>query len=320
VSAHRRYRVPGTEALVAGLTSALADTNYPAAGLAILDRRFNPYSATHATEILECRLGDGRELRALGKYGSAHRGSGRGARGGLLYEASVYREVLRRQRCPVPDFYGTYVHQEEAWLFLEHLGELLRISKVGEDAMRRAARWLGRFHASTVLPSGNATLTFLKRYDADYYAGWAERTARFAGHLARQAPWVAPLCAAFQERIPALLSAPQAVIHGEFVMENVLFRDGIVYPIDWESAAIGPGEIDLAALTDLWSNDIASMCEQEYERARWPEGAPAAFPETLANARLYWPLRWLGDRASWTRRGNRYFPVLQRAGQRLGLA
>jgi len=96
----RRDRVPATDALVAGLTSALS---------AILDRRLNPYVATHVSEIVSCRLSDGRELRILGKYGPALRGNSHGHRGGVLYEASVYRQVLRRQPCAVAELYGTYV-------------------------------------------------------------------------------------------------------------------------------------------------------------------------------------------------------------------
>jgi len=206
-------------------------------------------------------------------------------------------------------------------LFLEHLGELLRVNKADTEAMMLAARWLGAFHAANELTNGDEAPGFLKRYDSNYFAGWADRTARFVRDVAALAPWVAEICGAFKAHVPALLAAPQMVVHGEYVVKNVLFRGGVVYPTDWESAAVGPG--DLAALTDLWSDEIALQCEREYEQARWPGGAPETFPRILAIARLYWPLRWLGDRAAWTRPGNHhyfeYFEVLHRAGRRLGL-
>ena len=65
--------------------------------------------------------------------------------------------------------------------------------------------------------------------------------------------------------------------------------------MDWESAAIGAGEIDLASLTDGWPTEIAESCEREYAAARWPQGPPPEFAERLALAKLYWGLRWLGN-------------------------
>ena len=57
----------------------------------------------------------------------------------------------------------------------------------------------------------------------------------------------------------------ETVIHGEFYPKNVLIHDGIVCPIDWESTAISVGEIDLAALTENWSEEIVQQCKIEYQ-------------------------------------------------------
>ena len=93
-----------------------------------------------------------------------------------------------------------------------------------------------------------------------------------------------------------LKSAPPVLIHGEYYSSNILYRNEIVYPVDWESAAMAAGEIDLAALTERWPPEIVRQCELEYQRARWPEGSPADFERTLAVAKLYLHFRWLGDR------------------------
>src|SRR5205807_8984724 len=129
-----------------------------------------------------------------------------------------------------------------------------------------------------------------------YYVGWAGRTSKFAGRLHRSFPWLAKLCDDFGDVIAPLLEAPLTIIHGEYQPHNVLCREGEIYPVDWQSAAIASGEIDLVGLLDgWWPEDVVRHCEFEYRKARWPLGAPADFEQRLGAARLYWPLRWLGD-------------------------
>jgi aminoglycoside phosphotransferase (APT) family kinase protein len=113
-------------------------------------------------------------------------------------------------------------------------------------AWDQAACWAGRFHAVHEAPTPGPALRFLNAYDAAYYAGWARRTAEYAGPLHQDFPWLAGVCRRFEGALAPLLEAPRTVIHGEFYPKNLLFRGGVVYPVDWESAAVGPGEIDLA--------------------------------------------------------------------------
>ena len=94
--------------------------------------------------------------------------------------------------------------------------------------------------------------------------------------------------------------SPAVPIHGEFEANNILYVDGQVQPIDWESAAFAVGEIDLASLTWGWAGDIVAHCEQTYRETRWPDGAPADFVPRLAACRLHLHFRWLGDRPAWT--------------------
>ena len=104
----------------------------------------------------------------------------------------------------------------------------------------------------------------------------------------------------------ALASEPTAdeVLAGlrEFYAKTVLVRKQSVFMVDWESAAIAAGEIDLAALTEgkHWPAAIVRKCERAYVRARWPEGAPASFRRTLDAAKIYLHFRWLGERPDWT--------------------
>ena len=183
--------------------------------------------------------------------------------------------------------------------------------------MPQAAAWIGRFHAEVPVPAWNGLTT----YDSGYYAGWAERTLEFAAGSSRRAPWLAQLCAGFVELAPELAAEPAVVVHGEYTLKNVLVHEGTIRPSDWESAAIGIGELDIAALTDHWPG-ISPDCEHAYREARWPGGeGDGGFERRLALARLYTQLRWLGDRPEWTRAaGWRWrFDDARKLGEQLGL-
>lgn len=133
----------------------------------------------------------------------------------------------------------------------------------------------------------------IQAYDAAWYKAWSERA--LARAPADAAEWLAPVCARFQAEIRTLLAWPQVLIHGEFTVHNVLLRRGRIRPVDWESAAVAVGEIDVAAITEGWEATEQADAIRRYTRARWPEGTPHGFDRVLELARLYWSFRWLGD-------------------------
>jgi Phosphotransferase enzyme family len=287
-------RLPNLQTLAVGLTSVLRSQ------ATILDRQPNTYTSTFPSEIVRCRLGNGRELRLLCKYGADHRTSLSGLtghKGGVPYEAAVYRQVLWMSRPTTPTFYGAYRDGEtgDTWLILEYLDDSVRLRKMRQPsaAMTLAARWIGQFHNATEECLLDASMRSLTRYDAEYYLAWSRRTSLLADHLRQRFPWLTTLCGRFEEVVALLLASPQTVIHGEYYPSNVLFRGKTVYPIDWESAAVAAGEIDLASLTENWGAEIERQCKLEYQRVRWPKGPPAVFERRLCSARLYLQFRWL---------------------------
>jgi hypothetical protein len=274
-------------------------------GVIMISRMAAPNASTFPSEIVTCRLEpSGRELQLLFKYGSPEPDVCFGHRGGVSYEARVYRQLLDPLRASVPRFYGSHddAGTGATWLVLGHLGECVNLTETEADEamLVLAARWLGAFHAASVQRFSAGELSFLRRYDADYYAGWAHRTREFTSGRRPDASWLAPLCERFVSLAPEILGRRLTVVHGEFYPQNVLCRRRDVYPLDWESAAMAAGEIDLAMLTEKWPGPVVSRCELEYRRARWPAGAPDDFDEVLAAARVYVPLRWMGDRREWT--------------------
>ena len=267
--------------------------------MTVVNRLRNPHASTFPSEVVTCRVGGGGRLRLFCKYGTGrdnHRAHGH--RGGVDYEAEVYRRVLAPAGLPVPRFYGAAAAGPagEWWLVLGYLERGVRLrDSIDLDHWEQAAGWSGRFHAGHEAASRGSTLSFLNAYDAGYYAGWARRTAEYAGALHRDFPWLAVLCGRSEAALAGLQEAPRTVIHGEYYPKNLLISDGAVHPVDWESAALGPGEIDLATLTDRCDPEVVRRCELAYRQARWPEGSPPGFTRTLELARLYVHLRWLGD-------------------------
>jgi len=316
---------PATEIVQRALESALGDTAGLARTIVIVNRQPSPMSSSFPTEILTCRLDGTQDVHVLVKYGVGRVGSGCGHRGGVPYESQVYGDLLAHLPLPTAPFFGSFrvPDSDEAWLFLGFLHDALRVCKFPAplEAMVGAARWVGAFHAQAEALMRDRDVGFLNVYDGEYFAGWARRASAFAGPWHARLPWLERVCERFADVIPLLLAPPSTIVHGECYPQNVLVRDGMIYPVDWESAAIGTGEIDLASLTEGWRDDIVRQCEAEYCRVRWPGNIPDGFQERLLAARIYLHLRWLGDDPEYTVQAARepQFERLRRDAMRLGL-
>src|SRR5262249_6388439 len=188
--------------------------------------------------MVTCRIGARGELKLYCKYMGGVPSDNYGHHGGVPYEAEVYRRVLQPLPFSVPKFYGSYedVATGETWLILGYLGRSLRLAKGPQpETVLRAARWIGGFHAANEARVSLAGLSFVNRYDSDYYLGWTRRTSQFAASLRRRFPWLETLSERFEESFDILLSAQQTVVHGEYYPHNVLLSGRVIYPLDWES-------------------------------------------------------------------------------------
>jgi hypothetical protein len=319
-----RSRLPDLQTLTAGLNAIFNGNASAGHQVIVLDRQPNTWISSFPSEVVTCRFNEGSARQIFCKYEAGHSHSAYGHRGGVAYEAAVYRYVLQSLSISTPRFYGVYSDKttDETWLILEYLDSSAQMHTIPEPAaMHLAARWLGQFHATAEAYLSSTPLPFLTTYDTEYYLGWVRRTLLFADPLSRRFPWLANLCKRFEEFVALLVTLPATIIHGEYYPGNVLFRDGAIYPVDWESAAIAVGEIDLASLTDRWPAEVAQQCELEYQQTRWPQGSPADFERALAAARLYVQFRWLGDRPDWTIRESSLsrFEHMHTVGKQLGL-
>jgi hypothetical protein len=288
---------PDLQTLTAVLRSLLIEKG-PCKGELNIVHREPMGQGTFPKEIVTCSLGGGRKFRLFCKYEMGYNHNAYGHRGGVAHEARVYLQLLQPLEVSTPWLYGVYedASSGQVWLVLDFLEKSVRVKKsLDPEAMGLAARWIGQFHAAAEVRLQQAKIPFLKTYDAAYYRGWAQRTWRYSGPLRQRFPWLEPLCGRFEEAVATLLFAPETAIHGEYYPKNILFRDGKVYPIDWESTAIAAGEIDLASLIEGWPEEIAHQCQIQYRQARWPAGPPSDFERRLCAAQLYLHFRWLGD-------------------------
>jgi aminoglycoside phosphotransferase (APT) family kinase protein len=306
---------------VTGLKAALASNGYTADHLVVLSRKKNHYASTFASEIVKCQLRTGHELQLFCKYSSHHDKTPSDDRK-IRYEADVYRHVLQPRSAPVPQFYGSYHDTETGgmWLIIENVAQSARMNKTQHAAAEHlAVRWLGNFHAINEVRLLSAP-PYLATYDLEHYAKLASRASRAARHRAN-CQWLETVCDHFEELAASLLTARPTLIHGEFYPANILVQGDTVYPIDWESAAIAAGEIDLASLLENWPAEELSGYLLEYRRTRWPQGAPDDFERAFYAAQVYWALRWLGDPIEIPTKDDWkfYLNVLHDAAQRLSL-
>lgn len=255
-------------------------------------------SSTHPSELVACQLKDGSVRWLHVKHQSEDATESFGHRGGLQRELAVYREVLDPYLDGTPQLLGWSDADGESTLVLEFLEDAVPIHQV-EHGVDSAATWLAHFHCKVPVTRSLPVL------DGPYYLRWLERTV----HL-QSAVGMSSVVSDALERLlhdpspyvePLTVGSP-SVVHGEFFPHNVLWADGAVRPVDWESAALGAGEVDVASLIDDWAPDVAAQVESVYAALRWPNDLEErrASRRRVAAAAVYWSLRWLGDGRPWT--------------------
>jgi aminoglycoside phosphotransferase (APT) family kinase protein len=226
-------------------------------------------------------------------------------------EIAVYRDVLDPSGMSVPRYRGAFVDADcgRNWLFLERIrGEpLWQRDEVA--VWRAAARWLARLHSSFAGGTTGISRRLL-RYDPHYFRLWLARARRFvrwpeslaAGH--RDFDWLA---ARTLDALEWLSTQPATLVHGEFYPSNVMVETPSgrprIRPVDWEMAGLGPGLLDLAALTSgAWSSTDREALTRAYREALPVEMRPSAatLRRGVERCRLLLAVQWLGWSQDWT--------------------
>jgi hypothetical protein len=315
-------RLPDHDTITRGLSDAFVAAGRRSPPV-VVDREINMSWSTSATEIVTCRFADNTELRVLVKYAAVHKDDLH--RRGADYEARVYSSILKHSPLPTPEWFGTFVDPVSGGLALVmgYVPDGIRLHKTERPgAPQSAARAIGRFHADLAKKISQPEFSFLHRYDTAYYLASSQRMHDCTQSLKGEFPWLDDVHRRADTWINRLVNGPVTVIHGEFFPDNVIMSGDVPRGVDWETAAIARGEIDLACLTSgHWPTALVQDCEAEYAAARWAGEPPPDHESALAAARIYLHCRSLGESCeSATGHWQRWrFPQLQGEAALLGL-
>lgn len=186
-------------------------------------------------------------------------------------EPWVYQHLLEADPGPAQRW-AHEVSPHRSWLLLEHVPgrELYQWGEL--DAWFEALAWLARFHSRWSVPARRRALTVegpLLVQDHTLLHCYGEPDgdwARAGAHLSAQ---------------------PRTVVHGECYASDVLVDDdGRVSVLDWETAALGTGWLDVAGLVAGWSDEVRELMLEQYLRSLHPRLWPDRPEVTLDAARL----------------------------------
>ncbi len=288
------------------LKQILSESELTPTEIKLIGRKTNPYSDTFPTEIITLKLDGKKTIKLFCKYydGKMQRDLGHGHRGGLAYETAIYKYILQkfpRNKITLPHYIASYIVPETAAviLILEMIENAAPVHKHKNwvKRMENAVRWLGQFNRINNVKINEDDKKFLIQYSQEYYSAWLNRTRLFTSSYLSGYPRIKDACDIFEEGIEVLIKAPQQIIHGKYNPKELLVSNGAIYPVDWESAALGVAEIDLAMFLFGWDNEHIPQWIKSYKEARWPfnEGSND-FEKLFYFSQLYVQMRWLGDR------------------------
>lgn len=285
----KKLQLPQLEDLVNKAHSPLYVKNW-------VSRRSYVYSSTSPAQIIHCHLSNNQSVYLFCKYSGNHTQYSFGHRGGVEYENEIYKKILWHSALSSPAYYGfcRFEKLSNSCLVIGYLknSNLLKDSRDPED-FGKAAAWIGQFHRmheASQMPS-------IKVYDHAYYMIWLKGMENLLNTLKTKYRWLPLVCNYFEENLHLLTGSPQTIIHGEYYTKNILVQKGIIYPIDWESTAVGPGETDLVSLIEDWDEQRKNIALKNYIEARWPDGDfnKAGFEKRMLMVRIYFFLRWTAE-------------------------
>lgn len=285
--------------------------------IARLERQPSAYASSFILEELDIKLSDGTVLHLLFKDLSplALLPDARNIKPAFVSdsrrEIEVYQKILPLRPISTATCFGVVVDQQlgRYWLFLERIPGV-ELYQVGELATwQQVAGWLVGLHTGLTAESGCLdAAAHLLTYNGDYFWQWPRRALAFrkAEQSHRTLEW---LNTRYERVVEILMALPRTFVHGEFYASNVLVQDTVtglrVCPVDWEMAGLGPGLIDLAALTaGKWTEAERMALAQAYYAELTLRQERSMSWETFLGAldccRLHLAVQWLGWSPVWS--------------------
>ncbi len=261
------------------------------AEIKIFSRQPLHHSGTFPSQILTCLINN-ETISLLCKYAV----SNNSRKDAVEYEAMIYRDVVSQLPFSHIKYFGDYSisqsNSHDVCLVLEYLENGIQLKHVEPEIFSDAAEWIARFHQFYE----NKNPGSVRVLDEHHYMSLVDHTLSLVGNMNYQLQWFRDMCFYFRDNIYVLTETPQTVIHGEFYGKNILVKSDSIYAIDWETAAIGPAEIDLAALMDGKDERRIGFAIDSYKKTRWGKSEiPSTFSKRLLMANLYYQFHWIKD-------------------------
>ena len=255
------------DATLRALVEQATQDGEPARRVATIERRPFACRTSFAIDALEVTYDDGTHIDLLLKHLSwvALNDEVRLVKPRFLHnprrEVSAYREFLSCYGADAPRFLGAsapattgckaFLMEKVPGVALWQIADLT----AWHQAARRLAALNGFFYSRPDLLSSRSAVDLLA-YDVRFHRHWAHRASCFLAEsdvalAGVRGPRRDRLFACYEGVIARLLAFPVTFIHGECYSSNVLAcRDSEswrIWFVDWETAAIGPALMDLAA-------------------------------------------------------------------------
>jgi hypothetical protein len=305
------------------VADALASPGNDRAPLIEIERRLCDYHSSFALEEVTAHFEDGTVLPLIFKNLSPDclLEQARDIRPKTSYdperEALVYRDLLARLKLGTATCYAAVADAEKRqyWLLLEKVAGS-DLARTGDFAIWTAtARWLAEAHVQLTAAARRQSIDQqLMRYDSRCFHQWidqAEPILQQPQHADGRAvaPWeIKWLVQRGRAAVRLVAAVPLMVIHGEFYPSNILIGEQNAAPricsIDWETAGMGPGLLDLAALVaGNWTEPQKEELASAYFDANPQGGASSAGISDQITAlrccRLLLAMKWIGWSARW---------------------
>ena len=291
--------LPDNAQLAVTLTDLIEKKMAERGEVVVLKREKNSYTSTHPSEIITYEINGIIQKRLFLKYEFEDYAVVNDHRKNLRHESSIYSDVLTPIKMSIPEYYGFYIFEQMGikMMVLEFVENMFRFPKTSErDPIYKVAKWIGEFHSRSKHLLQKNKLSFINQYNEKYYLQWPQKTIDiiWEHHLEYKYEWFLKLVEKFKNEIKMLTDIEPVVIHGEFYPINIYRSNGIIYPIDWQTAALATGAVDMAALTHNWPVKVQEKCLAVYKAACGLTDSIELLKRRVLLARIYLNFLWLG--------------------------
>jgi aminoglycoside phosphotransferase (APT) family kinase protein len=297
--------------LVARLGPMLQD-RLGIAGVVAVERSPNPYASSRELEDWLVHVEGGSSISLIAKRVDA---------GGLLPTAartrpaevySVGREIAAYEHLfddpglPVPRFVGMLDQSPYGWLVtvavagtpLAEIGPLESWCKAAVAAARMHDALAPRADdCGSPIPFDRHTPSSNRRWYDRAIAALRRDEANDDESCASMG-----LLEALRDRVPSALGAlSPTIVHGELYASNILMTSDDTVFVDFETLAVAPGPVDLAAIVTGWAGADRAHMVAAYREAstRWQHRSLDELHHIVAAARVQYAAQWLGWAHDW---------------------